>query len=284
MHALRPRILDGKVPYAMVMGNHDCSRPAKGSTDRDTPMNRYFPVSHFRGQPTFGGVMKEGRIENAYYLFSAGGPTGLIVTLESAPRNEVVAWANAVCQVSPPQGYPGDARLHVRRQHPLRFCPEVQGAVLESAPYRRTVNDGEELWNKLVRRHDFAFTFNGHVPGRVRVPLQQERPRQDHAADAGELPDAAAGGEGFLRLVEILPDGKTVHVKIVLAAVRQVPERRRQPVQLRVGSLRAAADSVAPGGIWHSPLSSGIITEEGDCLRPKRRIVRLGANWIRPGS
>ena len=24
-------------------------------------------------------------------------------------------------------------------------------------------NDGEELWQKLVRKHDFALTFNGHV-------------------------------------------------------------------------------------------------------------------------
>ena len=26
-----------------------------------------------------------------------------------------------------------------------------------------TMNDGEELWNKLVKKHDFAFVFCGHI-------------------------------------------------------------------------------------------------------------------------
>ena len=68
--------LDGHVPYAVVMGNHDYSGSRKGSTDRDSPMNRYFPVSQFNGQPTFGGVIKAGHVENAYYLFSAAAAIG----------------------------------------------------------------------------------------------------------------------------------------------------------------------------------------------------------------
>ena len=93
--------LDSHVPYAMVMGNHDFSGCRPGSTDRDTPMNKYFPLSLFKDQPTFGGVMKANRLENAYYLFSAGGSDWIVVALEWAPRDETVAWANSVLDKYP---------------------------------------------------------------------------------------------------------------------------------------------------------------------------------------
>ena len=51
--------LDGKVPYAIVPGNHD-----------PFGMSKYFPVSKFRIWPTFGGVMVDDNIENSYHLFS----------------------------------------------------------------------------------------------------------------------------------------------------------------------------------------------------------------------
>jgi uncharacterized protein YfiM (DUF2279 family) len=209
--------LDGQVPYAVVMGNHDCTRCAKGWGDRETPMNSYFHADWFKSQPTFGGVMKEGRIENAYYLFSAGHADWLIVVLEWAPRDEVVAWANSVCAK-----YPQRKAILVTHAYMYydnsRYDFAKKGKSQSWNPHeylpRAPVNDGEELWNKLVRKNNFAFTFNGHVLGSGTGLLSSKN-------DLGKTTHQMLvnyqmrpmGGEGYLRLIEMLPDGKTVHAK-----------------------------------------------------------------------
>jgi hypothetical protein len=76
-------------------------------------------------------------------------------------------------------------------------------------------NDGEELWTKLVKIHpNFVMVFNGHV-------LNDGLGRLSSTNDFGNVVHQmlvnyqmnALGGEAFLRLVEFLPDGKTVQVK-----------------------------------------------------------------------
>jgi hypothetical protein len=209
--------LDGHVPYAVVMGNHDYSGSRKGTTDRDSPLNRYFPVEKFSGQPTFGGVMKAGHIENAYYLFSAGGSDWLIVVLEWAPRDEVVAWANTVCGK-----YPKRKAILVTHAYlysdDTRYDFAHKGGAQSWNPHAYgppgSINDGEQLWNKLVRRHNFVFTFNGHVLNRGTGFLSSKNDRgrmvQQMLVNYQTRP---LGGEGYLRLVEVLPDGKTVHAR-----------------------------------------------------------------------
>jgi hypothetical protein len=207
--------LDGHVPYAMVMGNHDCSRFRKGSTDRDTPMNHYFPAAQLDGRPDFGGLMKPGRIENAYYLFSAGGSDWLVIVLEWAPRDEAVAWANAVCDRYP-------QRKAILVTHAYMYCDDTRydfarkGKSQTWNPHAYgppgSINDGEELWNKLVRRHSFVFTFNGHVLNRGTGFLSS---KNDQGRTVHQMlvnyQTRKLGGEGYLRLIEVLPDGKTVH-------------------------------------------------------------------------
>jgi len=76
------------------------------------------------------------------------------------------------------------------------------------------VNDGERLWQKLVRRNNFALVCCGHVcpPGRGLLSSTNDRGQttQQMVVDYQERP---LGGEGYLRLLEFLPDGRTVHVK-----------------------------------------------------------------------
>jgi hypothetical protein len=76
-------------------------------------------------------------------------------------------------------------------------------------------NDGEDLWTKLVKIHpNFVMVFNGHV-------LNDGLGRLSSTNDFGNVVHQmlvnyqmkALGGEAFLRLVEFLPDGKTVQVK-----------------------------------------------------------------------
>jgi len=77
------------------------------------------------------------------------------------------------------------------------------------------VNDGQELWNKLVSRHpNFRMTLNGHVlrDGTARLRSEGANGRTVYQMLAN-YQMRERGGNGYLRLYEFLPDGETVRVK-----------------------------------------------------------------------
>jgi len=199
-----------------VPGNHDYGPRGNAST-RQTLLNEHFPFEGHARQPTFGGAMEEGKLDNTYHLFEAGGRGWIILCLEWGPREGTIAWANRVMEEH--EGRTGilvthaymnnnDRRYdHTDTEHPQQYNPhhyKTPGGV----------HDGEELWQKLVRKHNFAMTLNGHVLGDGAGYLASTN-------DAGGVVHQMLsnyqmrplGGEGYLRLLEFQPDGKTVRVK-----------------------------------------------------------------------
>jgi hypothetical protein len=74
------------------------------------------------------------------------------------------------------------------------------------------VNDGQELWDKLVAKHDnFVMTVNGHVCadglGRLTTATPAGREIPQVLVNFQVKPN---GGDGWLRLLEFRPDGATV--------------------------------------------------------------------------
>jgi uncharacterized repeat protein (TIGR02543 family) len=213
-------LMDGVVPYAFVTGNHDHGSSGVAS-DRATIVNTYFPVSTYTSWPTFGGTMEPNHIENSYHLFSAGGVDWLILALEWGPRNSPVAWANQIVT-----NYPNRKVILITHAYmyydDMRYDWATKGASQSWNPYSYGTandpggtNDGEDLWKKLVKIHpNFVMVFNGHV-------LNDGLGRLSSTNDFGNVVHQmlvnyqmkALGGEAYLRLVEFLPDGKTVQVK-----------------------------------------------------------------------
>ncbi len=209
-------LLDGLVPVALVPGNHDYG-PGGDASTRDTLLNEFFPFETYGAMPTFGGAMEPGRLDNTWHLFEAGGRRWIIVCLEWGPRDQTIRWAGEVMERHP--GRTGilvthaymnnnDRRYdHTDPEHPQDYNPHQ---------YRTPggVNDGEELWQKLVRRHDFALALNGHVlgDGTGYLASTNDRGRTVHQILAN-YQMRELGGEGYLRLMEFLPDGRTVRVK-----------------------------------------------------------------------
>ena len=207
-------LLDGFVPYAIAPGNHD----GLGRSRDAVELNDYFPVSKYEDLPTFGGVFEEGRIENTYHYFSAGGVDWLVLALEFGPRDLVLDWANEVVA-----------------NHPYRQVMVVTHAYLYSentlhgsATYHRWnphgypvaddpggVNDGVEIWEKLVRKHEnIMFVFSGHI-------LFDGAGLRVSAGDHGNLvyqmlanyQMKSLGGSGFLRIVRFDPSENIVDIE-----------------------------------------------------------------------
>lgn len=223
-------VLDGHVPYFMVPGNHDYytkrtpDDKVGQAMDRTCGMTGAFPVAKFKGLPTFGGVYhrEPDRIENSYHLLSAGGRELLVLCLEFGPRAEVVRWANEV------------VARHARREvilvtHGFTYCDDTRydwkryGKAQKWNPHsypiatraNHDVMDGQELWDALVSRHgNFLFTISGHV-------LDDGLGRMTSTTPGGrEVPQTLVnfqmrpnGGDGWLRLLEFKPDGRTIDVR-----------------------------------------------------------------------
>jgi 3',5'-cyclic AMP phosphodiesterase CpdA len=213
-------LLDGYVPYAIAPGNHDYG-PKGGTADRTTFFNDYFPVARYLAWPTFGGVKDVGRLDNSYHLFSAGGVDWLVLALEFGPRNGSVAWASQIAS-----NYPARKIILITHAYlyydNTRYDWATKGSAQIWNPHAYGTasdpdgtNDGEELWQKLVKQHpNFVLVVNGHV---LADGLGQLSSTGDHGNVVHQMlvnyQVLSLGGEAFLRLLEFLPDGKTVQVK-----------------------------------------------------------------------
>jgi hypothetical protein len=211
---------DGALPYCMVPGNHDYSE--KGNCrDRTTLLNEYFRIADLRKLSHWGGTYdrEPDRLENNFQLIDAGGRKFLALGLEFGPRSDVIRWANEVVSGHPDREailnthafvYHDDTRYDwAKFGDKQNWNPHSYGVAKAS---NGDVHDGEELWQKLVSRHEnFVLTLNGHVlvdglgrlvsksPGGRDLPQilvnYQMRPK---------------GGDGWLRLLEMRKDG-TMH-------------------------------------------------------------------------
>lgn len=213
--------LNERLPYFMVIGNHDY---ADGKcTDRTTRFNEYFPVSRFQNRPTFGGTYDKepNRMENSFHLLDAAGRRFLVLALEYGPRNDVIRWANQI------------AERHADREailltHAYMYFDETRydwakhGKNQNWNPHASKmaevthddVNDGEQLWQKLVSQHEnFILTLNGHVLNdglaRIATPTAGGRDVHQVLVNFQMKPN---GGDGWLRLLEFKNDGRTIDV------------------------------------------------------------------------
>ncbi len=213
--------LDGKVPYALSLGNHDFGH--NGSTnDRSTLANDYFPPSRFKGLRTFGGVMEANKIDNTYHIFKAAGDDYLLLCLEFGPRNETLEWANTVITKHPHHKAIIMTHAYLYSDSTRYDWPKY-GNTQEWNPHNypiakmdtTTVNDGQEMWDKLVKKHPNIFmTINGHVlnDGLGYLVSQGEGGNNVHQMLVNfQMLDV--GGGAWLRILNFQADGKTVNVE-----------------------------------------------------------------------
>ena len=216
-------LLDGVVPYALAVGNHDGWWAA---TPYSSPFNQTFPVAQFQGLPSWGGVFEPNHLENAFYYFTAGGVDWLVLSYEFGPRDEVLAWANQVVATNQNRTVILLSHAHVYSDNTLHGTlpppPNPAVTAADAALYHWWLptsygrwNNGTSVWEKLIRGHaNIRFVFNGHVlnegTGRVVGTNDFGLPVFQMLANYQSLP---RGGLGYFRLLEFDPDQDRCAVK-----------------------------------------------------------------------
>lgn len=161
--------LDGKVPYTLTVGNHDMgSVPGKFADVRNTELfNQFFSFSEMASLPAFAGAFEEDKLDNVYYLTKNGGIDWLILSLEFGPRNSVLEWASKIVSENPKKVVVLNTHAYMysdsTRQGPGDYW-RAQGYGIGQDTGSDAVNDGEDIWEKLVKKHpNIRFVFSGHV-------------------------------------------------------------------------------------------------------------------------
>lgn len=149
------KVMDDKVPYVFVPGNHDYKQD---SYYRDlTMMNQYYPYSHYSQFPYFGGAYEEGQIQNTYYLFEAEGVKYIVLALGFGPVASVMNWVSDVLEEY------SDHRAIVITHGFLSAGGEVMTASDYLSPtwyFSRkggSATNPDEMWNDYLSYHDNVF-------------------------------------------------------------------------------------------------------------------------------
>jgi len=198
------QLLDGKVPYVMVTGNHDYDNVLKGQLRQSTGFGKYFK------QPV-----------NSAQVFEIANRKWLVLGLEFGPTDATVSWAQQqlatldhdhAILLTHAYMYFDDTRLDwAGKGLSQRWNPHSYGFVSAAG----TANDGEQLWQKLVKdQRTMRFVLSGHVKGDGLAHLASRGSHRQRVHQfAVNYQTLENGGQGFLRLMEFLPNQKGVQIK-----------------------------------------------------------------------
>ncbi|TDQ78293.1 calcineurin-like phosphoesterase family protein [Sphingobacterium yanglingense] len=214
--------LNNKVPYILCTGNHDYG--TKSAENRYSQFNSYFPpqINPLNDKiilETFPNAEGANTLENAAYVWDdPSGRSFLIFSLEFAPRMEVIKWADSLAKVPQYKEHLGVLLTHSylnsdgRRTHQENYP-------LKNAHY------GKVIWDKFVSQSpQVQFVFAGHIANsdthRDQVGYRQDK--NAHGKPVHQMLFNAQregggwhgnGGDGWLRILEFIPQQRKVKVK-----------------------------------------------------------------------
>ena len=214
--------LDHQLPYILATGNHDYGYVS--AEYRETQFDTYFsPEQNAFNQSSLReiGPQLNGKSStvNAVYEFE---PTKnnkmLVMVLEFGPRNEVIDWAKKIVDLPKYAEHNVILLTHVFLDKNSNRI-DKQGYKIEDANY------GEALFTKLIQpSKNIRMVFSGHI-GAVdnfdgHLGFRQDKnvagktvTQMTFNAQAMGGGWHGNGGDGWLRYLEFMPDGKTVKVK-----------------------------------------------------------------------
>lgn len=189
-------LLDGVVPYSVARGHEGHDKAADFFT--------YFPYSKYAGQ--ISGTM--GDMCNVYYNFEVGEVKYLVMVLDASPDDKEVAWANEVIAKHPDRNV-------ILTTHEYLYRDGTPMGVNDLYPIDH--NNGDDLWEKLVRKHaNISLVLCGHDPCSQVVVSQTEGDNGNIVTQMlvdGQSVDSTDGRCGLVAILYFSEDGKNVTVE-----------------------------------------------------------------------
>lgn len=215
--------LDNKVPYIIATGNHEYGY--RHSENGNTHFPEYFPVERNKTWydcivavfPNRSGIES---LENAAFEFNEPGwGKMLVVCNEFAPRDEVLAWTAGLIDS---ERFKTHKVIYITHS----LLAEKTADYTDNEPYDiYPRNWGRQVWEKLLKpSKNIVLALSGHM-GDLGGFENSVAYRVDKNAAGKNLHQMmfnvqtlgggweGNGGDGWLRILEFKPDGKTISVK-----------------------------------------------------------------------
>jgi Calcineurin-like phosphoesterase len=212
------RLLDGLVPYVLSVGNHDYAR-AGAFMSRDSLIDAYFSEPAWTATTGLQGRFEASHVENSFQIIDVPAGPWMILSLEFGPRDAALAWGNHILKQyrSIPAILVTHAYLrsdNTRYDHTVGTPGWNPHRYLDDA-VAGSVNDGEEIWRKLVVTHsNVLFVLCGHDLGDGVGRLSSVRPDGSRVHQIlANYQMGALGGGGYLRLMHFSPASRRVEVQ-----------------------------------------------------------------------
>lgn len=218
-------VLDTVVPYILCTGNHDYGK--KAAENRYSQFNSYFSPNLLKStssilegmMPNYSGELT---LENAYYEFVSPHNTKfLIASLEFNARDTIVQQAKEIFGREKYNNHKGVILTHSYMKSMFN-----DNALIVKEKYKvKDVTHGEKLWKNLIApSENIEMVICGHIAGtggyKQNVGYRADKnakQKEVHQMLFNAQTDGGGwhgnGGDGWLRILEFLPDKKTVIIK-----------------------------------------------------------------------
>lgn len=228
--------IDGKVLHVHSPGNHDYG--FRSAEDEHTFFPDYFPAER-QGKVLLDRLVseypnREGRasLENSAYELEINGWDRkiLVITSEFYPSDGALQWARNLCLSDKYKDH-----VAIYMTHSYMRCHLCENAVYNKEKYaisqKETNNSGQQIWDKLVSQvpnlrlvlcghhaHGLDKDGNDQYDGSMGWRTDKNTAGRDvHQMlfDTQTLGGGweGNGGDGWIRILEFMPDGKTVKVR-----------------------------------------------------------------------
>lgn len=199
-----------RLPYALAVGNHDTAAvgqfsgsAAPGNVNANlrntTKFNYYFPIERFKAQQ---GRFEEGKSDNAFYTFKAGGLNWMVVTLEFCARQGPVDWANKVVAAHPHHNVVLLTHFHLNSKGEINS---------NNAGYGNLTT--QSVYDQLIKKHaNILMVLSGHVDSSAWRTDKGEQGNTIYQL-LQDYQTTDSGG-GYLRLLEVDPEKGTVSARM----------------------------------------------------------------------
>ena len=216
--------LDGVVvPYSAALGNHDYAETFNMGSSTENYEN-FFGSKRFSGNTWYGGTGPGGT--NHYQVFEAGGRRFLHLSLEFEVPGSVndpstpLGWARSIIESNPdlPTIISTHSYLWDKPGDEGRFPASALMGYVEDSSGNKTYpgTSGQGIFEALVEPYPQVFmVLNGHwhegadgQDGEYHQVSSNSSglPVYEMLSDYQDYPD---GGQGWLRIIEFVPDGGT---------------------------------------------------------------------------
>lgn len=208
--------LRGVLPFGLTVGNHDM----KSSGDARL-FQQHFPAASFAGEPWYLGSYQHDRAEqhisannaNSAQRFEAGGTKFLHLSLECNAPDDVLAWADGVlkqhadhCAIITTHM---DLGIVDKPKTTAGYISDPKGRMKWVKIHGARGNTGEQMWDKLYRKHPNLLLVLSGDQSRV-TALQVDRAADDGHTIHALLSDYMS--EPALRLMRFLPADRRIDV------------------------------------------------------------------------